>query len=243
MGRPARGTNKVRSGRTPRDRYQLVFLLLITSYLLSAFVSGSPARSVTIALYLAALLIALRSSQLPRVWAVRLGWCLVAGSVAAAAADLVWPGRIVEGFVALWLATILLVTVIVVVWRVVHHEVVTLQTIFGGLSAYLLIGFFFASVYTVIGKFDTQPLFAGGQPVVNATVQYFSFTTLTTIGYGDVTAASDAGRALAVMEGLLGQIFLVTLVARLVSVFGTVRRPPARDSREHAADPPGPPAA
>jgi hypothetical protein len=70
-------------------------------------------------------------------------------------------------------------------------------------------------------------------------VQYFSFTTLTTLGYGDFTVARDAGRAVAVLEALLGQIFLVTLVARLVSNFGAAspRRDGSRDPKE--ADDPG----
>jgi hypothetical protein len=50
---------------------------------------------------------------------------------------------------------------------------------------------------------------------------YFSFTTLTTVGFGDLTAGSDAGRMLAVMEALLGQLYLVTVVAFIVAT----RRP------------------
>jgi voltage-gated potassium channel Kch len=66
---------------------------------------------------------------------------------------------------------------------------------------------------------------------VNAqTLQYFSFTTLTTLGYGDFTAAGSLGRALAVLEALAGQVFLATLVARLVSAYaGSRRRPPPGD--------------
>jgi hypothetical protein len=71
------------------------------------------------------------------------------------------------------------------------------------------------------------PFFAGGQPVNSQTLQYFSFTTLTTLGYGDFTAAGSLGRALAVLEALAGQVFLATLVARLVSAYaGSRRRPP-----------------
>jgi hypothetical protein len=68
------------------------------------------------------------------------------------------------------------------------------------------------------------PFFADGQPLNTETVQYFSFTTLTTLGYGDFTAAGSLGRALAVLEAISGQVFLATLVARLVSAYGTTRR-------------------
>ena len=63
--------------------------------------------------------------------------------------------------------------------------------------------------------------FANGQPANTQTLQYFSFTTLTTLGYGDFTAAGSLGRAVAVLEALTGQVFLATLVARLVSAYGT----------------------
>ena len=72
----------------------------------------------------------------------------------------------------------------------------------------------------------TGPFFTDGQPVNAQTLQYFSFTTLTTLGYGDFTAAGSLGRALAVLEAMAGQIFLATLVARLVSAYGTTRRRP-----------------
>lgn len=61
--------------------------------------------------------------------------------------------------------------------------------------------------------------FVHGQHASTQTFQYFSFTTLTTLGYGDFTAAGNAGRAVAVLEALTGQVFLATLVARLVAAF------------------------
>ena len=107
--------------------------------------------------------------------------------------------------------------------RIVHHRVVTGQTIFGALSAYLMIGFFFSAVFTAIDRLASAPFFAGGQAATSATIQYFSFVTLTTTGYGDYTALGEGGRSMAVLEALLGQIFLVTLVARLVALFGMAR--------------------
>ncbi len=63
--------------------------------------------------------------------------------------------------------------------------------------------------------------FANRQPGNTQTFQYFSFTTLTTLGYGDFTAMDSSGRAVAVLEALTGQVFLATLVARLVAAFRT----------------------
>ena len=65
----------------------------------------------------------------------------------------------------------------------------------------------------------TSGFFADDQPANTQTFQYFSFTTLTTLGYGDFTAAQDGGRSIAMLEALTGQVFLATLVARLVSAY------------------------
>jgi Ion channel len=91
----------------------------------------------------------------------------------------------------------------------------------------LIIGVAFASFFAAIDHLNGGHFFAQGQPDTTQNFQYFSFTTLTTLGYGDFTAAGDFGRALAVLEALTGQIFLVTLVAFLVTRF-QARRDPRR---------------
>ena len=102
-----------------------------------------------------------------------------------------------------------------------------------------MIGFFFSAVFTAIDRLASKPFFAGGQAATSATVQYFSFVTLTTTGYGDYTALGEGGRSMAVLEALLGQIFLVTLVARLVALFGMARPAgrPGRRARSPASAP------
>jgi voltage-gated potassium channel Kch len=78
----------------------------------------------------------------------------------------------------------------------------------------------FASFFAAIYHFSGDKFFVTGEQVNGAqTFQYFSFTTLTTLGYGDYTAAYSSGQAVAVLEALTGQVFLATLVARLVSAF------------------------
>src|SRR5215469_14286791 len=101
---------------------------------------------------------------------------------------------------------------------------VTLQSIFGAFSAYLIVGLMFAAFFAAIYHFSGDVFFANNQPGNTQTFQYFSFTTLTTLGYGDFTAADSSGRAVAVLEALTGQVFLATLVARLVAAFRTSDR-------------------
>ena len=95
---------------------------------------------------------------------------------------------------------------------------VTIQSIYGAVSAYLMIGLMFAAFYSAINDLQGG-FFAAGEPANLSTFQYFSFTTLTTLGYGDFTPVQDGARAVAMIEAMTGQIFQATLVARLVSSF------------------------
>ncbi|MEU7906521.1 ion channel [Actinoplanes sp. NPDC049118] len=226
----AHGRNGLRSGPGERpDRYGMMFALLLASFLVAGVLDGRLARLVTLSFYVFVLVLALRFARLPartRRWLRR---TLLAGSAVVAVLVAVLHEDVVQGLAALWTAGLLLLTVFVVVGRILRHRVVTMQTIFGALSAYLLVGFVFVALFTAVAKLAPGPLFAGGEPADGDSIQYFAFITLTTTGYGDLTPAGAPGRSLAVLDALCGQIFLVTLVARLVSVFGTERRRPGDD--------------
>src|ERR1700724_132886 len=217
-------------------RYGVLLLVLISTYLLSAFSFSKLASDLQVA---AVLLLALRTSRVRRRTARLAGGVALIGSVAAGAADLTGTAA-GYGAAEIWKALLLLFTVVLIVRRVLDRPTVTIQSIYGALSAYLIIGLMFAACYAAIEHLDSAPFFAGGQPAITQTLQYFSFTTLTTLGYGDFTAAGNGGRAIAVMEALTGQVFLATLVARLVSAFRaspeqaqpvTRRPPPPRPAR------------
>jgi len=115
--------------------------------------------------------------------------------------------------------------VIVVVRRVLAKPTVTIQSIYGALSAYLIIGLMYAAFFAAIQHLTAGSFFADHQPANTQTLQYFSFTTLTTLGYGDFTAAESGSRSVAVLEAVTGQVFLATLVARLVSAYRGPDRP------------------
>jgi len=110
--------------------------------------------------------------------------------------------------------------------------VVDIRTVLGAICIYVLLGLLWAFVYSAIGAIRSQPFFAQTQDATSAQYVYFSFVTLTTVGYGDLTAVGNFGRACAALEALLGQIYLVTVVALLVSNLGRRRgaAPAASDS-------------
>lgn len=97
---------------------------------------------------------------------------------------------------------------------------VRLQAVMGVLALYMLLGMLFAFVFGAIDRLGAEPFFNGGTPATVANCMYFSFITLATVGYGDVTARTDVGHTLAVFEALIGQIYLVTVVSLIVSNLG-----------------------
>jgi hypothetical protein len=208
-----------RAGRSePGGRYGLLLLVLVATYVISAFTNGRIIGDLQILLFLALLLLSLRTSRVRG----RMAWLAVgvalAGTAAALGAGLT-DTQVGDGLAAIWKGLVLLLSAILIVSRVLARSTVTMQSIYGALSAYVIIGMMFAAFYAAIKSFDGGGFFADGQPGNTQTFQYFSFATLTTVGYGDFTAAINGGRAIAVLEAMTGQIFLATLVARLVSAY------------------------
>jgi len=213
-------TERASAARPEPGRYGALLILLIASYLVSALINRHWIEAVQVALFTVAVLLALRSASIPR-RAVRL-------VVIAAVAGLpvmfflsfsTLTGNVGSGIADLWTALVLLAAAIMIVRRVLAFGTVTLQSIYGALSAYLVLGFMFAAAFAAIYHFSGDKFFLPGEPATTQTFQYFSYTTLTTLGYGDFTAAANDGRAVAVLEALTGQVFLATLVARLVAAF------------------------
>lgn len=163
----------------------------------------------------------------------------VAGSAAALGLAVTRPNDTAVAAANIWTGLLLLATVVLIVRRILSFSTVTVQSIYAAISAYLILGLMFAAFYAAISLLDGGHFFAHGRTGMSQTYQYFSFTTLTTLGYGDYTAAGNDGRAIAVMEALTGQIFLATLVARLVAAFRGPTAPP--EVPRAARRPSGPP--
>ena len=199
-------------------RYGLLLAILVGTYLLTAFSGARLATEIQVFLFAGVLLAALRTSTLPSRWQVVIGAVTLIGTAVTFWTSLsgARSGKAAED---LWKTLLLLIAVVVVVRRVLAKPDVTIQSIYGALSAYLIIGLMFASGYTAMEHLSTSDFFANSEPANTQTFQYFSFTTLTTLGYGDFTAAESSGRSIAVLEALTGQVFLATLVARLVSAY------------------------
>jgi len=210
-----------------RQRYGAVLGALVTVFAIQGIAVPSKWEQILVSALLGVvLLLALWETRAqPRF--MLLAVLIVAGAVltsivAAANGDV--DGAATRLTDALVVALAPLAIVIGLVRDLRARREVTLQTVFGVLSVYLLIGMFFANVFVSIDRLGGNPFFAGGQQANVPHCLYYSFTTLTTVGYGDLTARTSLGHTLSVSEGLLGQIYLVTVVALIVTNLGRRRR-------------------
>jgi len=113
-----------------------------------------------------------------------------------------------------------------IVRRAFQHRNVSMNTLAAGIAAYLIIGLFFAALFRGIAAVSSWAFFDGVVHPRPGDFMYFSFVTLTTVGYGDLAPHTDTARTAAMCEAVLGQIFLVTAVARIVSLLGSRRDDP-----------------
>jgi Ion channel len=141
---------------------------------------------------------------------------LIALGAAAAVLQILFHGDNPSGVVAIFEVALLVATVVVIAVGVVDQHEVNAQSIFGAVSIYVLLGMFFVFVYSAAAAFGSEPFFAQGTDGTLAIRLYFSYVTLATLGYGDYTAAGDFGHTVSVIEAIMGQIYLVTVVALLV---------------------------
>ena len=207
-------------------RYGLVLLLILCSLVFQLAASDQDwARLVVVALQGATLVLALYASQ-ARPAVERLATVVVALAVLGSAAALIGfgqfgatGGRIVS---VLLIALAPLAIASGVVRGVRTEGAVTMHTMFGVLCIYLLIGMLFSYAYALVGDAQSEPFFGSGIDPDISDYLYFSFATMTTVGYGDLAAGTDLGRSVAITEALIGQIYLVTVVAVIVG--GLCRR-------------------
>lgn len=159
---------------------------------------------------------------------------MISGLLALPTLVSLWLRQVVPALglsqVALVLMTLfLLYTTVTVLLRVFTEERVTLDTLSGALCVYLLMGYLWSSLYGLIyllapGSFHLPMWWTPGKEQGIATdvpmnlMTYFSFTTLTTLGYGDVLPISGVARAAVILEAVLGHFYLAVLVARLIGL-------------------------
>ena len=201
------------------DSYGLVLLLVVATYVVAVSLPPDRGQSVVLAIQIATVWLALHTARAPRWVRVLASVALVAVAILAVIDILVEvsPQTLAAAFAASGL--LYLLAPIVVVQDIATRRSVERETVLGAIAGYLLVGMFFAFVYRAIGIVQPTPFFGASGDGDTAQVLFFSFVTLTTTGYGDLVPTSNPGQTLAVLEAVLGQLFLVTAVAKIINAW------------------------
>ena len=228
-----------RSGRliqafSSPDSYGLVLLLILVTYALSATATAGWTVSLVLFVQIATIWTTLHASQAHRrLREVTSGLLVVSAGVAIL--HLFTPTEPAgNGGIAVLSGLLYLAAPIIIVRRLVLRRTVDTQTVLGAIAAYLMVGMSFAFTYRALGVLQAGPFFGSQGEGSFSQDLFFSFTTLTTTGYGNLIPAANPGQTFAVLEMLMGQLFLVTAVAKVVSTWrpgqGRGRAPTEDDS-------------
>jgi hypothetical protein len=203
---------------SPGYQYGWVLLLLAMTFIVMA--AGPPdawTRVLTVFLQGLTLMAALLASRVSR-RLFRVAAIVTLVSLLTALGSVFVSGSIEPTSVFFVLNILLVATVPWVIVRALwQRKVIDIRTVLGAICIYVLLGMMFAFVYAAINGLGDDAFFVQTSHATTPDFLYFSYITQTTVGYGDFTAAGDLGRALAVVEALTGQLYLVTIIAVLVS--------------------------
>jgi voltage-gated potassium channel len=202
------------------DSYASLLVLLLANFFLLELVDDPRWGALGSTLLAAAALVVAISDPASGHRVTHRQALLVTACVALAPLVLIFDSAPVIGLTYL-LPGVLLVTATlpITIRRVLLHRRITHETVLGSLCAYVLVGLLFAFLYLAVQELRDGDFFAQEGPHAQSEYLYFSFVALTTLGFGDLSPAVGLPQALTVLEALTGQVFLVTLVARLVTLW------------------------
>src|SRR3954447_7752768 len=207
--------------RTLEDGYGLTLLLtILTIFCLAAGGVRSLGGLAGVVLAGSTLIFALSTSRArPRI--LRFAQVLVALAIAASAVALVIGGADLASFAMGAIGLVIAAIVpVVIIGHIVRSPTITYRLVLRAVVVYLLLGLCYTYLFGILPYVTGGPFFVQTESPSTATYLYFSYTTLSTVGYGDFTAAQEGGRMIAISEAIFGQLYLVSIVAILVSNVG-----------------------
>jgi hypothetical protein len=201
------------------DAFGLVLLLVLVTYVLWSLTPYQGwTAAVTAAVAAGSSVVALTSAKArPRL--IRWGAYLATVAVVLAVVNAAFGSGACLGIGALIQMLLFLIAAGAVLRAVLSEAQVGFRTILGAISVYIIFGLLFTFLYLGIDRLQSGAFFGQGVHVGTGSYVFFSITTLTTTGYGDLVPAGQPGRMFSGLEMLFGQIFLVTLIAGLVSLW------------------------
>jgi hypothetical protein len=197
--------------------YRSVLALIAATFIFASLAPDDPwTVAALLMLQSGTLLAAVWTSGLARADSKPLIAVLTAATVLAGSV-LIWDRPGLLGAAVIVSGVLVFATIVSIAIGVIDQDNVNVQSITGAVCIYLLFGILFLFFYSAAAVLGSGDFFAQGTDGTRATRVYFSYVTLATLGYGDYTPATGLGHTLAVLEALMGQLYLVTVLALLVS--------------------------
>lgn len=216
------------TGSAPHDRgwFGLVLLLVLASYTLAA--SGADGGIPSLLLFgmqAAVLWLVLGetgSAKTRNLFGVVLG---MIGAVTLITLVLVGTSDDASVAAAAYAALLYLIAPLAILRRLATRQFIDVQTLLATIATYVMIGMFFAYGFELVALLQDGPFFGESGDGTRSEYLFFSFTTLLTVGYGNLVPATNPGQTMAMMEAMAGQLFLIIAVARVVTLLGRPREP------------------
>ena len=219
--------------------YWAVLAAIFVAFFMAALLPDDAWASSLIVLVLSATLLTV-------IWTA--GWAMTERTVPfaiatasglAAAINIFWQTEALTALLGLVAGLLIVSIAVAIAAGAIAQNEVNSRSVAGAICVYMLFGMLFMFLYGVLVALGHAPFFAQGTDGTRPIRLYFSFVTLATLGYGDYTPAGNLGHALAVLEALIGQLYLVTVVAVVVTrLGGPGRRILKRNSKESEIDGP-----
>lgn len=209
--------------RATRSKYNRLLATLILVYLFSPFLADRSIGSLIMSLiFLGGIVVVVHQIQKSR-WTLRLHIGLLSFGLTMKTLSNITLASPQVSFIfgmlsALIFLAFLSLSIYLILWELTFSERITPDIIKGGICVYFLIGFLWSVLYDIIFSFDADSIHASFKAINRSDLIYFSFTTLTTTGYGDIIPVSQVARVLANLEGMIGVMYPAVFIARLVSL-------------------------
>lgn len=217
--------------RFKHNRFLLLFLSLMLYFIIPPFFIDTPHRMHIIStLFSLILLISVYAIEMnKRILHIGVALAVLLLAVRWASALHELGARVILFETAITCAFFALTSVAVINY-IIRSEEVTATTIFGAICGYLLMGLAWSFLHALIYSVDYQAYVFPANPSHTAQIEtlnfiYFSFISLTTVGYGDITPVSHVARTFSWLEAVAGQIYLTVWIARLLALHITREKP------------------
>ena len=216
--RPAR-RERLERMRAAHSYWAVLGAIFVTFFLAALLPDTAWGLSLIVLIQSVTLLVAIWTAG----WAMTermIPFAIAAVAGGTAVVNVIWQGEALTAALGFAAGLLTITIAFVIAAGAVAQNEVNSRSVAGAICVYMLFGMLFMFLYGVLAALGHGPFFAQGTDGTRPLRLYFSFVTLATLGYGDYTPAGNLGHALAVLEALIGQLYLVTVVAVVVTRLG-----------------------